>query len=220
MYIVPHSAPAASAATIPFVADAPPACEEDAIASSVAPPNITAAPPTTESHRLPPAPRSSWKSNQPQKIPSKLFKFHRGNAMLRPMLRIAKIVRVFATAHRHPASTPHRIRCGAWRTSRLICAVPRTSAGTLHLARKTPPTISNETITGEIPMLTSFVGASAAPSHAPALNPHRSPTICNCRRRFLSNLPRALGNAPVAFNASNAAPTVRPVAPSPVSRDG
>ena len=110
---MPQSAPAASAARIPRVAVAPPVCAEEAIARRVAPQNITAAPPTTESHCIRRDPRSSWKSSQPQKIPSRLFRFQSGNAMLRPMLRIAKIVKVFATAHKHPASTPHKIKCGA-----------------------------------------------------------------------------------------------------------
>src|ERR1041384_6124706 len=112
MYIVPHKAPAASAAIIPRAAVALPLCVDEAVASNVAPPNITAAPTTTESHRMLPELRNSRNSSQPQKIPSKLFRFHKGKAMLKPIFRIAKIVSVFATAHKHPASTPQRMRCG------------------------------------------------------------------------------------------------------------
>ena len=216
--MVPHSAPAARAATMPRVAVALVVAEEEATASSVAPQNIVAAPPATESQRTRPEPRSSRKSNQPQKIPNKLFRFQSGKAMLSPMLRIAKIVRVLATAHRHPASTPQRIRCGAWRTSRRICAVPRMSAGRLQRARKTPETISSDTITGEMPMLTSFVGASAAPSQAPALKPERIPMICNWRRRLASSC----GEQDVAdaLSGSNRAPRDRRAVRLPESRIG
>jgi hypothetical protein len=36
-------------------------------------------------------------------------------------------------------------------------------------------TMRRETAMGEIPMETNLVGASAAPSHAPAVNPERMP---------------------------------------------
>src|SRR5947209_16041761 len=104
MYIVPHSAPAASAAATPRNALPPGAWADDATASSVAPANIAAAPPHTPSQRAPPASRSSLKSSVPHRMPSRLLAFHKGNAMASPMSLMAKIVRVLATAQRQPAS--------------------------------------------------------------------------------------------------------------------
>jgi hypothetical protein len=103
--------------------------------------------------------------------------------MLNPTSRIAKIVKVFATAQIHPASTAQTIKCGARSTSARIDEVPKIKAGTLHRARKTPITIINEITTGEIPTETNFVGASAAPNQAPAVNPDRIPTTCSFRAR-------------------------------------
>src|SRR5258708_5251610 len=60
------------------------------------------------------------------------------------------------------------------------------SAGTLQRARKTPTTMMSEITSGERPMETSLVGASAAPSHAPAVNPDRIPSSCNLRAREAS----------------------------------
>ena len=37
----------------------------------------------------------------------------------------------------------------------------------------------NEITIGETPMETNLVGASAAPSHAPAVNPHRDQGVAN-----------------------------------------
>ena len=45
--------------------------------------------------------------------------------------------------------------------------VPRIKAGRLQRARKTPMTMTSEMTIGDRPTVTSFVGASAAPSHAP-----------------------------------------------------
>src|SRR2546429_8642648 len=103
MYIVPHSAPAASAAATPRNALPPGAWADDATASSVAPANIAAAPPPTPSQRAPPASRSSLKSSVPHRMPSRLFAFHKGDAMASPMPFVAKLVRGFATAHQQPA---------------------------------------------------------------------------------------------------------------------
>ena len=96
--------------------------------------------------------------------------------MLSPMSRMAKIVMVFATAQRHPASSAQIIRCGVRRMSARIDEVPRISAGRLQRARKTPTTMISEITIGDTPMATSLVGASAAPSHAPAANPQRIPS--------------------------------------------
>src|SRR3954467_15289039 len=124
MYIVPHSTPADNAATTPRTASFDVDCDVDASASAVAPANISSAPPITPSHRLLGAPRSSWKKTIPQRIPSRLLLFHSGNAMLNPTSRTAKIVRVFATAHRHPARIAHTIRCGACLKSAAMYEVP------------------------------------------------------------------------------------------------
>src|SRR5215831_8203071 len=184
MYIVPQRIPAPRAAAIPKAALAGAASCEDATASSVAPANMQTAPPITPNQRFHPAACSSLKSRNPQKIPRRLLVFQRGKAMLRPTLRIAYMVSVLATAHMHPARIAQTTRCGAWATSLRICAVPRTSAGTLHRARKTPQTITSETVTGEISGLTSLMGASAPPSHAPAAKPQNIPNACRLRRRL------------------------------------
>jgi hypothetical protein len=55
--------------------------------------------------------------------------------------------------------------------------VPWINAGSVHRARKTPITIPSEITTGDKPSVTSFVGASAAPSQAPAVSPHSIPTL-------------------------------------------
>src|SRR6266852_1439004 len=187
MYIVPQSAPAASAAAIPRPGWPPGAWVDDATASSVPPANITAAPPSTPRSRGQPAPRSSLKNTAPQTMPSRLFAFHNGNAMLSPMSLIAKIVRVLATAHRHPARIAQTTRWGAWRTSAPIADVPRSRAGRLQRARNTPTTIAREITTGERPRATILVGASAAPSQAPAAKPLTTPASCRRRRRAASS---------------------------------
>ena len=46
-------------------------------------------PPTTRARCPPVAPRSSPKKSAPQRMPSKLFEFHRGKAMLKPTSRMA-----------------------------------------------------------------------------------------------------------------------------------
>src|ERR1700756_1955762 len=93
------------------------------------------------------------------------------------------MVRVFATAHMHPARIAQTTRWGAWPMSARMCDVPRTRAGTLLRARKTPQTITRETVMGEISGLTSLMGASAPPSHAPAAKPQNIPKACRFRSR-------------------------------------
>jgi hypothetical protein len=39
--------------------------------------------------------------------------------------------------------------------------------------------MASEIKKGDSPAITSFVGASAAPSHAPAAKPHMTPNTCN-----------------------------------------
>src|SRR2546425_3783583 len=103
MYMVPQRTPAPSAAQTPRGECPAVACVDDAIASKAAPKHITSAPPNTPIQRRQPAWRNSLKKRNPQKIPSRLFEFHSGKAMLSPISRIAKMVSVFATAQRHPA---------------------------------------------------------------------------------------------------------------------
>src|SRR5207247_2940359 len=74
-------------------------------------------------------------------------------------------------------------RCGACRTSGGTADVPRSSAGRLQRARTPPTTIVSEMTTGERPSDTILVGASAAPSQAPAVNPLSTPTSCSRRSR-------------------------------------
>src|SRR5205809_558971 len=74
-------------------------------------------------------------------------------------------------------------------------AVPRTRAGKLHRARKTPMTMMSEITRGEIPMETSFVGASAAPSQEPAVKPERIPSSCSLRERAVSEAAGAVSGA-------------------------
>src|SRR5256885_15978769 len=95
----------------------------------------------------------------------------------------------------HPASTAHTTRCGAWRTSLRTCAVPRMNAGTLHRAKNTPHTMISEMVIGEISGLTTLIGASAPPSHAPAANPQKMPSACRLRRRVVVALGTAAGLA-------------------------
>ena len=162
-------------------------CPEEVNAKSVAPANIRSAPPITLTQRSRPASRNSLKSANPQKIPNRLFMFQRGKAILSPISRIAKMVIVFATAQRHPAKTPQTIKCGASRTSKRICPVPRIKAGRLQRARNTPITMRSETTMGDTPACTNFVGASAAPNQAPAPNPQRTPNVCKLLRREASS---------------------------------
>src|ERR1700761_6071163 len=180
MYIVPHKIPAPSAAAIPREACAagPAAVADEATASNQAPKHITKTPPSTPAHRRAPAFRSSLKKINPHKIPSKLFEFQSGNAMLNPTSRIAKIVSVFATAQMHPAKIAQIKRCGVRFTSARIDDVPKISAGTPRRARNTPTTIRRESTPGETPPATTSVGASAAPTKAPAVTPDTTPTTC------------------------------------------
>src|SRR3954471_526291 len=226
MYIVPHNAPAISAAATPRIASFAGTWAADAAASTVPPTNISSAPPITPSQRRRSAPRSSPKNRTPQMIPSRLLLFHNGKAMLSPTSRTAKIVRVLATAHRHPARIAHTIRCGACLRSAAIYDVPCISAGIVHRARNTPMTMLNEITTGESPSVTNFVGASAAPSHAPAVTPQSIPTPCSVRRRTASRAARGVlsrdssGSAVLTkSSAERAAPRrARPRAPRTAHR--
>src|SRR5205807_3845201 len=104
MYMVPQRIPAPSAAQTPYRECAAGPCpEEDAIDKKVAPAHMTNAPPKTPARQRQPAWRSTLKKRKPHRMPRRLFEFHNGKAMLRPISRMAKIVSVLATAQRHPA---------------------------------------------------------------------------------------------------------------------
>ena len=111
--MVPSRTPAPSAATMPTGA-LPGVSDWRAVATAriAAPPTMAKAPPNTFDHPFMPEPRSSLKSSQPQKRPTRLLVFQSGKAMARPTLRTAKMVSVLATAHSIPASSAHTIRCG------------------------------------------------------------------------------------------------------------
>src|SRR2546423_1921200 len=183
MYMVPQRTPAPRAAQTPRMGCAAGAWVAEAMASKVAPTHITSVPPKTPAQRRQPAWRNSLKKRNPQRMPSRLLEFQSGKAMLRPMSRMAKIVRVLATAQRQPARMAQMIKCGARRTSARTEEVPRIRAGKLQRARKTPMTMISEITMGDTPMETSLVGASAAPSQAPAVNPERMPSVCSFRER-------------------------------------
>ena len=70
-----------------------------------------------------------------------------------------------------------------WRDSGI--EVPFNITGSVQRATKTPATIPSEIRKGENPAVTSLVGASAAPNHAPAAKPHATPRPC---REALDNL--------------------------------
>ena len=116
----------------------------------------------------------------------RLFEFHRGKAILRPMSRIAKTVNVFPTAHRQPAITPHTMRWGTCRASVNVSPVPRTRAGKLQRETKAPSTIMNEITKGDTEVVTSFVGASAPASQRAAAKPQNTPSACSFRWRECS----------------------------------
>ena len=56
--------------------------------------------------------------------------------------------------------------------------VPFRSVGTVHRAKKTPTIMHSEITTGENPVFTSFVGASAPPSHVEAAIAQKTPSPC------------------------------------------
>src|SRR6516164_9523315 len=131
------------------------------------------------------------------------------------------MVRVLATAHMHPARMAQTTRCGAWPRSERMCEVPRTRAGTLQRARKTPQTMTSETVIGEISRLTSLMGASAPPSHAPAAKPQNIPRACRLRRRTGSTaIPGWTGCSVIEeFNGAYPEGRLRPTARSRESRN-
>src|SRR6185437_429668 len=181
----PHIRLAPRAARIPSTACAacvPPKC-------MVLKPSITAAatiatvPSTTLATFARLAPFSSPKSSRPHRIPISEFVFHRGNAIARPTSRMANTVSVLATAHSMPARIAKGINCVLRRRSRNTARVPLSRVGTLQRAVNTPATMHREIAYGDRPVLTSLVGASAAPSHTPAPMPHSTPRPClDCTR--------------------------------------
>lgn len=109
-------------------------------------------------------------------MPTRLLEFHKGKAMLRPISLIAKMVKVFPTAQRHPANTPQTTRWGTCCRSAPMSEVPRINAGKLHRETKAPSTIMKEITKGETATATNFVGASAAASHSAAEKPQKIPS--------------------------------------------
>src|SRR5260370_12493132 len=92
MYMVPQRIPAPRAAQTPCKeCEVGPCPDEEAIAKNVAPIHITRAPPKTPARRRQPAWRSSLKKRKPQRMPRRLFEFHKGKPMLKPLSRLAKI---------------------------------------------------------------------------------------------------------------------------------
>src|SRR5260370_35682220 len=130
------------------------------------------------------APCNSRNRTRPQKSPIRAFAFHIGNATASPTSRIAKTVSVFATAHNAPARSAHTIKCFFSMRSANTYPVPFSSVGQVQRAVKTPATMHNEIANGENPELTSFVGASAAPSHTPAVKPQITPKLCSDNPAF------------------------------------
>src|SRR3954469_14671571 len=78
-----------------------------------------------------------------------------------------------------------------------------------------------EITTGERPSVTSFVGASAAPSHAPAVRPQSIPTLCSVRRRpgSIARLSAPEGFAGTALTRSTSEPEVLRPALRPAPRN-
>src|SRR5205085_5223160 len=142
------------------------------------------APRTTLATFLALAPLSSPNNNQPQKMPTSELEFQSGKAMASPTSRMANTVSVFATAHNIPAMMAVGMRWRFWRRSENTLRVPLTSVGSDQRAVNTPATMHREIAKGERPVLTSLVGASAAPSHTPAPRPHSTPSPCMERNCF------------------------------------
>src|ERR1035437_8659375 len=107
------------------------------------------APPNTFDHSLMPEPRSSLKSSQPQKRPTRLLVFHSGKAMASPTLRTPPLVSVLATAHNIPASSAHTRRGGGARRAEKRKPGPGSSGGTVQRATKAPSTRPRERRKGE-----------------------------------------------------------------------
>src|SRR5271170_7492044 len=145
---------------------------------ATAPTIMAIAPPRTLIQVLAPAPRNSPNNNHPQKSPTRELMFQRGKAIARPTSRTATIVRVFATAQMPPASTAQTIRWGFCFRSYITYDVPLRSVGTVHRAKKTPTIMHSEITTGEKPVFTSFVGASAPPNHVEAAIAQKTPSPC------------------------------------------
>src|SRR5256886_15636182 len=114
------------------------------------------------------------------------------------------MVSVLATAQRQPASTAQTTRWGACRTSAPIAAVPRSRAGGLHRAKNPPIPRASEITTGERPRVPILVGASAAPSQAPAVKPLAIPASCSRPRRRASS-----GGGEAGASGSTTAPAGR-----------
>src|SRR3954464_54923 len=152
--------------------------------SMMAAATMASAPRTTLATLRALAPRSSPNNSQPQKMPTRELVFQSGKAMARPTSRMAKTVRVLATAHSMPAMMAVGMRWRLAARSEKTLRVPLTRVGSDQRAVKTPATMQREMAKGERPVVTSLVGAWAAPSHTPAPRPHRTPKPCIERNCF------------------------------------
>src|ERR1017187_6209441 len=146
--------------------------------SSTAAATIASAPSTTLATFALLAPFNSPKRRRPHRMPTREFVFHKGNAIVKPTSRMAKTVRVLATAHNMPARIAQTMRCLFSIRSATTYLVPFRRVGRVHRAVKTPATMHSEIEYGDSPALTNFVGASAAPSHTPAPSPQATPIPC------------------------------------------
>src|ERR1700736_5572977 len=189
--MVPHRTLAPRAARIPATARWGVAVEtwRDANPSMMAAMTMAVAPPRTRVQLAAPPPRSSLKSSHPQKRPTRQLAFQSGKAMARPTSRMAKTVRVLATAQRAPARTAQTMRWGLRAMSVKTKPVPLTRVGMVQRATKTPITMQREMANGEKPAVTSLVGAAALPSHTPATRPQITPRAWRERRLSAGNLP-------------------------------
>jgi hypothetical protein len=78
-------------------------------------------------------------------------------------------------APQDPARIAMGMRCLFKARSTKTWRVPLSRVGTVQRAVNTPATMQREMAKGDRPELTSLVGASAAPSHAPAPSPQSTP---------------------------------------------
>ena len=90
---------------------------------------MASAPRTTLATLMRLAPFNSPKSSRPQRMPTSELVFQRGKAMARPTSRMAKTVRVLATAQSMPARMAMGMRCLFWARSAKTWRVPLSSVG-------------------------------------------------------------------------------------------
>src|SRR5438876_313868 len=107
---------------------------------------------------------------------------------------------MYMVPHRTPAPRAARTPCMGLVPG--VCvpeeAMARMAAPThkTSVPPKTPTTMTSEMTIGERPSVTSLVGASAAPSQAPAVSPEKIPRSCREREREES-VEAAVGGADI-----------------------